>query len=48
MWYVCHVEKMINALKGHFKLDPKLSAIAGKGEKGNDKKSSKKKTRRTH
>ena len=36
----------INALKGQLKLDPKLSAIAGKGEKGDDKKSSKKKIKK--
>jgi hypothetical protein len=32
----------INTLKGQLKLDPKLSTIAGKGEKGNDKSSKKK------
>jgi hypothetical protein len=37
----------INTLKGQFKLDPKLSAIAGKGEEG-DNKSSKKKKKDEH
>jgi len=27
----------IKSLKGQLKLDPKLSTIAGKGDKGNDK-----------
>ncbi len=36
----------INSLKGQFKLDPKLSAIAGRGKKG-DGKSSKKRIKRT-
>jgi hypothetical protein len=36
----------IKSLKGQFKLDPKLSAIAGKEDKGNDKKDSKKKNKR--
>jgi hypothetical protein len=31
----------IKSLKGQLKLDPKLSAIAGKGDKGDDKKDSK-------
>ncbi len=39
----------ITALKGKLKLDPKLSAIAGKGEEKNDAKKSPKRrgTRRT-
>jgi hypothetical protein len=36
----------INSLKGQLKLDPKLSAIAGKGDKGDDKKSLKKKKKK--
>ena len=33
-------------LKGQLKLDPKLSAIAGKGDKGDDKKNSKEKNKK--
>ena len=36
----------INSLKGQLKLDPKLSAVAGKGDKGDDKKYSKKKNKK--
>jgi hypothetical protein len=36
----------IKSLKGQLKLDPKLSAIAGKGDKGNDKKGSKKRNKK--
>jgi len=36
----------INSLESQLKLDPKLNAIAGKGVKGDDKKSSKKKNRK--
>jgi len=36
----------IKSLKNQLKLDPKLSAIAGKGDKDNDKKNSKKKNRK--
>jgi hypothetical protein len=36
----------IKSLKGQLKLDPKLSAIAGKGDKGDDKKDSKKKNKK--
>jgi len=36
----------IKSLKGQLKLDPKLSAIAGKGDKGNNKKNSKKKNKK--
>jgi len=34
------------SLKGQLKLDPKLSAITGKGDKGDDKKNSKKKNKK--
>jgi hypothetical protein len=37
----------INSLKGQLKLDPKLSAIAGKGDKGDDKKSKRKNKKNT-
>jgi hypothetical protein len=36
----------IKSLKGQLKLDPKLSAITGKGDKGDDKKNSKKKNKK--
>jgi hypothetical protein len=36
----------IKVLKGQLKLDPKLSAIAGKGDKGNNKKTPKKKNKK--
>jgi hypothetical protein len=36
----------IKLLKGQLKLDPKLSAIAGKGDKADDKKDSKKKNKK--
>ncbi len=36
----------IKSLKGQLKLDPKLSAIAGKGDKGDDKKDLKKKNKK--
>jgi len=36
----------IKSLKGQLKLDPKLSAIAGKGDKGDKKKNSKKKNKK--
>ncbi len=36
----------IKSLKGQLKLDPKLSVIAGKGDKGDDKKGSKKKNKK--
>jgi hypothetical protein len=36
----------IKSLKGQLKLDPKPSAIAGKGDKGEDKKDSKKKNKK--
>jgi hypothetical protein len=36
----------IKSLKGQLKLDPKLSPIAGKGDKGKDKKNSKKKNKK--
>ena len=36
----------INSLKGQLKLDPKFSTIAGKGDKGDDKKFSKKKNKK--
>ena len=36
----------IISLKGQLKLDPKLSAITGKGDKGDDKKNSKKKNKK--
>ena len=36
----------IYSLKGKLKLDPKLSAIAGKGDKADDKKDSKKKNKK--
>jgi len=36
----------IKSLKDQLKLDPKLSAIAGKGDKGDDKKNSKKKNKK--
>jgi hypothetical protein len=36
----------INALKGQLKLDPKLSTIAGKGDKSDDNKSLKKKNKK--
>ncbi len=35
----------IKSLKGQLKLDPKLGAIAGKGDKDNDKKDSRKKNK---
>ncbi len=38
----------IKSLKGQLKLDPKLSAIAGKGDKGDDKKGSTKKEQEEH
>ncbi len=36
----------IKSLKGQLKLDPKLSAIAGKEDKGDDKKNLKKKNKK--
>ncbi len=36
----------IKSLKGQLKLDPKLSAIAGKGDKGDDKKGSTKRNKK--
>ncbi len=38
----------LNALKGHLKLDPKLSAIANEGRKKGDNKNKKKKNKRIH
>ena len=37
----------INSLKGQLKLDPKLRAIAGKGDKGDDRKSKRKNKKNT-
>jgi hypothetical protein len=38
----------LTAIKGHFKLDPKLSTIADEGKKKGDNKNKKRRTRRIH